>query len=60
MDIKSLNAKKSAIEASFETLKAEQTTHSDKVTEIETELVRLQGEHRLIEELIGKVTKKVK
>ena len=58
MDTKSLETKKSDIEASFNTLKAEQKTHSDKVTEIETQLVQLQGEYRLVNELIESLNKK--
>jgi predicted nucleic acid-binding Zn-ribbon protein len=62
MNLESLNAKKSAIEASFESLKAEQKTHTDKVAELDVELVKLQGEYRLVEELIDsfKVTKEKK
>lgn len=60
MELKSLNEKKSAIEASFENLKAEQKTHSDKASEIDVELIKLQGEHRLVTELIELNTKKEK
>jgi len=52
MSTKSLQEKKVDIETTFESLKAEQKTHSDKVTEIEAELLRLQGQYRLIDELI--------
>lgn len=52
MDIKSLEKKKIAVETSFEELKTEQKAHSDKVSELETELIKLQGEYRLITELI--------
>jgi len=53
MDIKSLEDKKLAIETSFNEL-------TQKKTEIDAELIRLQGEYRLVEELIKnyKETKK--
>lgn len=58
MDIKSLEAKKATIGNAFESMKAEQTSYSTKVQELETELIKLQGEYRLVEELISQLTEK--
>jgi predicted nuclease with TOPRIM domain len=45
MDLKSLEDKKLAIETSFNEL-------TEQKTDIDSELIRLQGEYRLVDELI--------
>jgi hypothetical protein len=52
MDLKSLKAKQASISASFDESTTEKQTHTDKIAELDVELVRLQGEYRLIQELI--------
>jgi len=52
MDIQSLRDKKTTIESNFNDLTGQKKSHTDKITELDTELVKLQGEYRLITDLI--------
>lgn len=58
MELKTLQDKKLAIEATFNDLTKQRQEYSDKSNEIDTEIIRLQGEYRLIDELIAKLGEK--
>lgn len=60
MDLKSLQDKQTAISSQFDVLTTEKKEYTDKISEIDTELVRLQGEHRLITNLIKELKEKKK
>lgn len=52
MELKSLQDKRATMEASFNELDAEKQTHLKRVGEFDSELLKLQGEHRLVTDLI--------
>ncbi len=57
MDLKSLKEKQASISAGFDELTEEKKSYTDKITEIDVKLVQLQGEYRLITELIDNYKK---
>lgn len=52
MDKKSLEDKKLVVESSFNDLKERRDKLTNEISEIDVEIVKLQGEYRLITELI--------
>jgi chromosome segregation ATPase len=57
MDKKQLERQRKEAEDNFNTLQNQKTEYQNKINEIDVEMVRLQGEYRVLGKLLGKPEK---